>query len=186
MFSQVEIHTKSYFFAPKTAQDASGAKRVDCDKNKTQKTFVTTRQPLIKGDTIRRFVDAACSQWSDLMDLASLTLRDLTAGFHDQTETSFGQNDTQSANHATTTLRRCRTREQGSALMTVSHAIEYLLDSRLSKQEETSQAEREALAILLSANLSVYREGAEIIPFATRLRQWFRGGSKNKVADATA
>jgi hypothetical protein len=119
------------------------------------------------------------------MDLASLTLRDLTAGFHDRTETSFGQNDTQSANQATSTLRRCRTREQGTALMIVSHAIEYLLDSRMPMQEETSQAEREALAILLTANLSVYREGTEIIPFATRLRQWFHGGRKSKVADAT-
>ena len=121
------------------------------------------------------------------MDLASLTLRDLTAGFNDRTESSFGPSNAQSTSAVTTTLRRCRTREQGTALMTVSHAIEYLLDSRLAKQEETNQAEREALAILLTANLSVYREGAEIIPFATRLRHWFHGGSsKNNVADATA
>jgi len=117
------------------------------------------------------------------MDLASLTLRDLTAGFNEATETNLGRNVGSSA---TTTLRRCRTREHGIALMTVSHAIEYLLDSRLVKQEETSPAEREALAILLTANLSVYRDGAEIVPFATRLRQWFHGGTKNKVADATA
>jgi hypothetical protein len=115
------------------------------------------------------------------MNLASLTLRDLTAGFNDATEKSLGQSA------AKTTLRRCRTREQGIALMTVSHAIEYLLDSRLAKQEETSNAEREALSILLTANLSVYREGAEIIPFSNRLRQWFHGGAaKTKVADATA
>jgi hypothetical protein len=116
------------------------------------------------------------------MDLASLTLRDLTAGFHDQTETSFGQN----AEPATSTLRRCRTREQGTALMTVSHAIEYLLDSRLTEQGEATPAEREALAILLTANLSVYREGAVIIPFTTRIRQWFHGRSKNNAADVTA
>ena len=120
------------------------------------------------------------------MDLASLTLRDLTAGFNDRTDTSFGQSTAQSTDPGKSTLRRCRTREQGTALMTVSHAIEYLLDSRLVKQEETSQAEREALAILLTANLSVYRDGAEIIPLATRLRQWFHGGSKNKVANLTA
>ena len=121
------------------------------------------------------------------MDLASLTLRDLTAGLHDQTETSLGEGNAQSAGSVSTTLRRCRTREQGTALMTVSHAIEYLLDSRLTQQEETSPAEREALAILLTANLSVYREGAVIIPFMTRLRQWFHGGSaKAKVADLTA
>jgi hypothetical protein len=120
------------------------------------------------------------------MDLASLTLRDLTAGFHDQTDASFGQGNAQSSAPVTTTLRRCRTREQGTALMTVSHAIEYLLDSRLVKQEETSPAEREALAILLTANLSVYREGAEVVPLAARLRQWFHGGNKNKIADVTA
>ena len=122
------------------------------------------------------------------MDLASLTLRDLTAGFNDVTDTTLGQNAGHgAAPSAKTTLRRCRTREQGTALMTVSHAIEYLLDSRLVKQGETSDAEREALAILLTANLSVYREGAEIVPLGTRLRQWFHGGSdKNKVADATA
>ncbi len=117
------------------------------------------------------------------MDLASLTLRELTAGFNESTETTLGRNDGSSA---TTTLRRCRTREQGTALMTVSHAIEYLLDSRLVKQEETSPAEREALAILLTANLSVYREGAEVVPLAARLRQWFHGGRKNKIADVTA
>jgi hypothetical protein len=118
------------------------------------------------------------------MDLASLTLQELTAGFKTGADTSLGQN---SERPAKSTLRRCRTREQGIALMTISHAIEYLLDSRLVSQEETSDAEREALAILLTANLSVYREGAEIIPLASRLRQWFRGGSrKNKVADAAA
>jgi hypothetical protein len=122
------------------------------------------------------------------MDLASLTLRDLTAGFNNGTEITLGQNVGQgAASSAKTTLRRCRTREQGIALMTVSHAIEYLLDSRLMKQDETSNAEREALAILLTANLSVYREGAEIIPLGTRLRQWFHGGSdKSKVADVAA
>ena len=61
--------------------------------------------------------------------------------------------------------------------MTVGHAIEYLVDSRLVKQDETNHAEREALAILLNANLAVYNEGTEIRPLAGRLRQWFRGGS---------
>jgi hypothetical protein len=118
------------------------------------------------------------------MDLASLTLQELTAGFQDVTESYLGQSAGKSVK---TTLRRCRTREQGIALLTVSHAIEYLLDSRLVRQEETSDAEREALAILLTANLSVYREGAEIVPIASRLRQWFHGGDvKNKVADGTA
>ncbi len=63
--------------------------------------------------------------------------------------------------------------------MTVGHAIEYLVDSRLVNQENTTNAEREALAILLNANLAVYNEGTEIRPIAGRIRQWFRGGSIN-------
>jgi hypothetical protein len=122
------------------------------------------------------------------MNLASLTLRELTAGFHDVSESTFGQHTGQAdGTFVKTTLRRCRTREQGIALMTVSHAIEYLLDSRLMIQEQPNDAEREALAILLAANLNVYREGAEIVPLSSRLRQWFHGGSaKNDVADAAA
>jgi len=110
------------------------------------------------------------------MDLATLTLREYTAGFLPEA----GHASASTHGHGTSnriTLRRCRTREQGVALMTVSHAIEYLVDSRLIKQQETSGAEREALAILLNANLSVYNEGAEIRPLMSRLRQWFRGGS---------
>jgi hypothetical protein len=118
------------------------------------------------------------------MDLATLTLRDLTAGFNHSTDNIQCLN---TAYPSKATLRRCRTREQGIALLTVSHAIEYLLDSRLMKEENTSNAEREALAILLSANLSIYNEGAEIVPLGTRFRQWFRGGAaKNNIANLTA
>ena len=52
--------------------------------------------------------------------------------------------------------------------MTVGHAIEYLVDSRLLKQDNSTTAEREALAILLKANLSVYNEGTEIRPLGSR------------------
>jgi len=122
------------------------------------------------------------------MDLANLTLRELTAGLHDVNDTPLSGNAGMSPASANpNTLRRCRTREQGIALLTISHAIEYLLDSRLSQREGPTSAEREALAILLSANLSVYREGAEVVPFSTRLRQWFHGGAtKNESANATA
>lgn len=119
------------------------------------------------------------------MDLANLTLHELTAGFETKPDSCFGQ--PAEAKLGAATLRRCRTREQGAALLTVSHAIEYLLDSQLSKDSAASIAEREALAILLTANLAVYREGAEIIPLGDRLRQWFRGGAaKKNVAGATA
>jgi hypothetical protein len=116
------------------------------------------------------------------MNLANLTLQEFTEGYNGDTESGLSSGN----QAARTILRRCRTREQGSALMTVGHAIEYLLHSRLIKQENATGAEREALAILLHANLSVYNEGAEIVPLASRLRHWFRGGNvKPEAANAS-
>lgn len=120
------------------------------------------------------------------MDLATLALHEFAAGSRPELGLVRASNHSNGMSNNTsnnTTLRRCRTREQGIALMTVGHAIEYLVDSRLVKQQTTTAAEREALAILLNANLSVYNEGAEIRPFVSRLRQWFHGGS---VANAPA
>lgn len=114
------------------------------------------------------------------MDLASLALFELTSGANRGMGTSLGSTDDGSATNSNrSTLRRCRTREQGVALLTISHAIEYLLHSRSVQLEDATNAEREALAILLNANLSVYREGTEVIPFSSRLRQWFHGGATN-------
>jgi len=122
------------------------------------------------------------------MDLATLTLREYTAGFN--TDPAFGTapGNSNGTSNNRVTLRRCRTREQGAALMTVGHAIEYLVDTRLVKETSTNSAEREALAILLRANLSVYNEGAEITPLVSRIRQWFHGGSiaKRQPANASA
>lgn len=119
------------------------------------------------------------------MDLATLALQEYTAGIRSESGRVSGSNQSNGA-CTKTTLRRCRTREQGVALMTVGHAIEYLVDSRLVKQQNTTNAEREALAILLNANLAVYNEGTEIRPLAGRLRQWFRGGSIDKREPASA
>lgn len=118
------------------------------------------------------------------MDLATLTLREYTAGFLPEAAHASASKHGDGASKVT--LRRCRTREQGVALMTVGHAIEYLVDSRLIKQQDTTGAEREALAILLNANLSVYNEGAEIRPLMSRLRQWFHGGGISKREPANA
>jgi len=109
------------------------------------------------------------------MDLATLTLREYTAGF--LPEAGHASASSHGKGTPRITLRRCRTREQGVALITVGHAIEYLVDSRLIKQQNTTGAEREALAILLNANLSVYNDGTEITPLMDRLREWFHGGS---------
>lgn len=119
------------------------------------------------------------------MDLATLALYEFTAGIRLES----GLLRTSHQNSGTpnrTTLRRCRTREQGVALLTVGHAIEYLVDSRLVKQQDTSDADREALAILLDANLSVYNEGTEIRPLAGRFLRWFRGGSIPKAEPTNA
>jgi len=112
------------------------------------------------------------------MDIAQLTLRDLNTEINDPTTgaPAAGSQPAIAANSGTT-LRRCRTREQGFALVTVGHAIEYLIDSRLAKLEPTPLPEREALAILLRANLSVYNEGTEVVHLITRLRLWFEGSA---------
>jgi len=122
------------------------------------------------------------------MNLASLTLREYTAGFNTESGLVPASSNTNVLSNNRVMLRRCRTREHGAALMTVGHAIEYLIDTRLVKEPNTSGAEREALAILLRANLTVYNEGAEIVPLSTRLRQWFHGGTiaKRETANASA
>jgi hypothetical protein len=57
-------------------------------------------------------------------------------------------------------MRRCRTREEGLALVTLGHAIEYLIDSRLARQQKPGdEAQRETLTILMEANRSVYKQG---------------------------
>lgn len=119
------------------------------------------------------------------MDLATLALQEYTAGIRSESglisDSYCGTNQS-----IKPTLRRCRTREQGLALMSIGHAIEYLVDSQLVDQEHTTAADREALAILLKANLAVYNEGTEIRPISSRLRQWFRGGKVVKREPANA
>jgi hypothetical protein len=117
------------------------------------------------------------------MDLAKLALREYTADLTREADllTAAPQGKITRA-----TLRRCRTREQGIALMTVGHAIEYLVQSRLIDQKITTGAEREAMAILLNANLAVYNEGTEIVPMIDKLRRWFHGGNSMKASTAAA
>ena len=121
------------------------------------------------------------------MDLVTLTLREIAADLPINPELEIFPDPAPShPTHARITLRRCRSREQGLALLTVGHAIEYLVQSRLIQQPTTTGAEREALAILLNANLSVYNEGAEIVPVVSRLRRWFHGGTAMKPSTAAA
>jgi len=62
-------------------------------------------------------------------------------------------------------VRRARTREQGTALVMVGHAIEYLMDSRAGLQDEA------AVTILMQANRATYEEGKEIVPLRMRLQR---------------
>ena len=119
------------------------------------------------------------------MDLATLALQEYIAGIRSESHPVNASNKAEGTPNKIT-LRRCRTREQGKALITVGHAIEYLVGSRLVMHENTTNAEREALAILLNSNLSVYNEGTEIRPLASRFRQWFRGGSITEPKPANA
>jgi len=119
------------------------------------------------------------------MDLATLALQEYIAGIRSESHLVSASNKAKGPS-SKPLLRRCRTREQGKALITVGHSIEYLVGSRLVMQENATNAEREALAILLNANLSVYNEGTEIRPLASRFRQWFRGGSAAEPEPANA
>lgn len=72
-------------------------------------------------------------------------------------------------------MRRCRTREEGLALVALGHAIEYLIDSQLARQQEPGgEAEREALTILMEANRSVYKQGIAIRQSVELARPWAR------------
>jgi hypothetical protein len=72
-------------------------------------------------------------------------------------------------------LRRCRTREEGLALVALGHAIEYLIDSQLARpQEPSGEAQREALTILMEANRNVYQQGTAIRQSVELARPWGR------------
>ena len=71
-------------------------------------------------------------------------------------------------------VRRRGSSEQGHALETLGHAVEYLVDSRmLCSDPHTAAGEREAIEILMRLNRAVFSECPEIVPFGCRIRQWF-------------
>ena len=71
-------------------------------------------------------------------------------------------------------VRRRGSAEQGRALETLGHAVEYLVDSRMRFNDPLAAAgERDAIEILMRLNRAVFSECPEIIPMGRRLRQWF-------------
>ncbi len=71
-------------------------------------------------------------------------------------------------------VRRRGSSEQGRALETLGHAVEYLVDSRMRcGNPHTAAGERDAIEILMRLNRAVFSECPEIVPFGRRMRQWF-------------
>ena len=70
-------------------------------------------------------------------------------------------------------VRRRPSQEQGRALETLGHALEYLVDSRmfLSKDPKT-RADSEAIHILSRCSREVFATCAEIVPMRQRVKTW--------------
>jgi hypothetical protein len=70
-------------------------------------------------------------------------------------------------------IRRRPTMQQGMALQTLGHAIEYLVDSRLYRTGEAqAAADIQASQILMGLNRQVFAECREIVPFGRALKLW--------------
>ena len=70
-------------------------------------------------------------------------------------------------------VRRRPTQQQGRALETLGHAIEYLVDSRMFLVEEPrTPAEAEAVQLLSRSSREIFQSCAEIVSVSQRLRLW--------------
>ncbi len=73
-------------------------------------------------------------------------------------------------------VRRRGSLEQGRALETLGHAVEYLVDSGLFLRDERNQRdEHEAIQILMRMSRAVFAECPEVVPVRRRLGKWFKG-----------
>jgi len=73
--------------------------------------------------------------------------------------------------------RRRPTADQGRALEMLGHAIDYMVDSRMSSDETDSNpfADQDAIRLLSWCSRELYASCAEAPPVATRMRRWFSG-----------
>jgi hypothetical protein len=70
-------------------------------------------------------------------------------------------------------IRRRGSLEQGRALETLGHAVEYLIDSRLFDGADHNQRdEHEAVQILMRLSRAVFAECPQVISVGRRLRTW--------------
>jgi len=75
---------------------------------------------------------------------------------------------------ATRVIRRRPTLSQGRALEMLGHAIEYLVDSRMHRDQGlSSQADGEAEQVIMRLNRAVFAECAEVVPGGS-LGGWLR------------
>ena len=75
------------------------------------------------------------------------------------------------------TVRRRGNPEQGRALETLGHAVEYLTDSQLFLTEEAGvQHSREAIQILMRCSRAVFLECPEVVPVRRRVSLWVTAG----------
>jgi hypothetical protein len=71
------------------------------------------------------------------------------------------------------TIRRRGSLEQGRALETLGHAVEYLVDSRLFDSGDHNQHdEQEAVQILMRMSRAVFAECPEVVSLRGRLSRW--------------
>lgn len=70
-------------------------------------------------------------------------------------------------------VRRRGSQEQGRALESLGHAVEYLVDSGLFLRDERNQRdEHEAIQILMRLSRAVFAECPEVVPLRRRLEAW--------------
>ena len=104
--------------------------------------------------------------------MPELSHAELNAEFAFAQSTSIAQPEARRARPAY--IRRRGSSEQGRALETLGHAVEYLVDSRMYFSDpQAAASEREAIEILMRLNRTVFSECPEVIPFGRRVRQWF-------------
>ncbi len=72
------------------------------------------------------------------------------------------------------TVRRRGNLEQGRALETLGHAVEYLADSQMFEMDpDAARHTQEAIQLLMRCSRAVFVECPEVIPMRRRMGRWF-------------
>ncbi len=104
--------------------------------------------------------------------MPELSLTELTAQLHSDRSAPVPQREVRHARP--TYIRRRGSSEQGRALETLGHAVEYLVDSRMRFNDpQAAPGERDAIELLMRLNRAVFSECPEVVPVSRRVRHWF-------------